>query len=43
MYKELKNLKVQNSTSFPDTEKNYLPPDEETEGKAMSRFNAELR
>jgi hypothetical protein len=35
-YKELNNIKVQNSTSFPDTEENYLPPDDETETERAS-------
>jgi hypothetical protein len=29
-------IKVQNSTSFSDTEENYLPPDEETEAERKS-------
>jgi hypothetical protein len=35
-YKELNNIKVQNSTSFPDTEENSLTPDEETEAERTS-------
>jgi len=35
-YKELNNFKVKNSTSFPDIEENYLPPEEETEAERTS-------
>jgi hypothetical protein len=35
-YKGRNNFKVWNSTSFPDIEENYLPPEEEAEAERAS-------
>jgi hypothetical protein len=35
-YKGRNNFKVQNSTSFSDSEESYLPPEEETEAERTS-------